>query len=221
MKITHHIIIILRADFPDIMKSFLVLLKQRVNLLWRVPVHAAVPILDSSDFSHPSIVFDAIKDNSAFLKLVEAQTETQKQLTNVWALTWLTPFAKSVATTKQTEGSSATFSDVLAKMAAFTLEELQHARFKNISPFAMQVMMKARYDSPPVVLTYLTFDRHSMRFSSTANHPKALLFIILLERYWKDMTILSHLWRSLILTSLSKISGRRQDNPQGTYCFSF
>jgi senataxin len=132
------------ADFPDVMRSFLVLLKQGSHLIWQASVNTITFSADSSESLYPSIVFDAIKDNPAYLRLIESQADGQNQLTNIWALTWLAPFARSVATLPQNEGAHSAFADVLAKLAAFALEELQHSRFMAISPYAVQAMMKVR-----------------------------------------------------------------------------
>ena len=124
-----------RVDFPHVLKSLRLLLIHKSDQLWQTTTPLVAP--ENTKAAYPSIIFDAIKDNPAFLSLVELQSEGQPQSANVWSLNVLVAFTVKVA-----EDAHSAFPDVLAKMAALTLEELQHTRFKAASPYAVQAMMK-------------------------------------------------------------------------------
>lgn len=123
------------------MRSFLIILKQTSKTIWQTASASSLLPETLPSSSYPSIVFDAVKDNPAFLRLIESQRSGQTPLTSMWPLAWFTSFLKSIPLGSPSDDKQATFSDVIAKMAAFTLDELQHTRFKEISVYAVQTMM--------------------------------------------------------------------------------
>jgi len=68
---------------------------------------------------YPRIVFDAVKDNPSFTKLVEGADLTDER---PWFLSWFGEYLMSLR-------DSAVFGNVLAKMVDLLCEELQHERF--------------------------------------------------------------------------------------------
>lgn len=77
---------------------------------------------------YPQIVFDAVKDNNSFSKLVESIDSAST--TSPWHLAWLPEYLNTIR-------DSPMYGEVLAKMADFMCGELQHERFGDSRPLVM------------------------------------------------------------------------------------
>lgn len=98
------------SDFVTVLRCFVVVLSRLREDLWK----------DEGE-EYPQVVFDAVKDNSAFIGLLEESDPTGK---DTWFFDWFDPFLESLQ-------RKASFPDVVAKMVGFMCEELQHERFIN------------------------------------------------------------------------------------------
>jgi senataxin len=112
-----------RLDFVDVLRSFLLLLKRLAQKFWTNP-----------DPAYPKIVFDSIKDNPAFLGLLQ---DLHKSNDNLWTLSWMPEFLLTI------QGEVA-YGEVLAKMVDFLCEELQHERFDEARPIIMNSAIQVR-----------------------------------------------------------------------------
>lgn len=87
----------------------------------------------------PQVVFDAIKDNPSYIKLIEEIVPLDEK---PWFLSWFGEYLSSLK-------DSSVFGDVLAKIVDLLCEELQHERFKEVRPVVMfaaiRVSSCARY----------------------------------------------------------------------------
>lgn len=94
----------------------------------------------SSDFwegegvGFPQIVFDAIKDNSAFLCILQDINPLEER---PWFLPWFTEYLHTVR-------SLPAFPEVLARIADFLCGETQHERFKDARPLIMETAVPVR-----------------------------------------------------------------------------
>ncbi|KAF9242609.1 SEN1 N terminal-domain-containing protein [Melanogaster broomeanus] len=102
--------------FAHILKSLLFLLKRLHRDLWKA---------EGPEF--PQVVFDAIKDNPSYIKLIE---EVDPSEGKPWFLSWFGEYLWSLK-------DSGVFGDVLAKVVDLLCEELQHERFKEVRPTVM------------------------------------------------------------------------------------
>ncbi|KAF8843323.1 hypothetical protein BDN67DRAFT_945625 [Paxillus ammoniavirescens] len=104
------------AQFAHILKSLLFLLKRLRDDLWKG---------EGPEF--PQVVFDAIKDNPSYIKLIEEVDPSDEK---PWFLSWFGEYLWSLK-------DSGVFGDVLAKVVDLLCEELQHERFKEVRPTVM------------------------------------------------------------------------------------
>ena len=118
----------LLSEFAHILKCMLFLLKRLNAGLWKG---------EAPEF--PQVVFDAIKDNSSYIRLVEGIDPLDEK---PWFLSWFGEYLLSLK-------DSGVFGDVLAKIVDLLCEELQHERFKEVRPVVMfaaiRVSCCARY----------------------------------------------------------------------------
>lgn len=112
-----------RLDFVDVLRSFLLLLKRLAQKFWA-----------NSDPAYPKIVFDSVKDNPAFLGLLQ---DLHKSNDNLWTLSWMPELLLTI------QGEVA-YGEVLAKMVDFLCEELQHERFDEARPIIMNSAIQVR-----------------------------------------------------------------------------
>ncbi|KAF8443044.1 SEN1 N terminal-domain-containing protein [Boletus edulis BED1] len=105
-------------QFANILKCMLFLLKRLNADLWNG---------EAPEF--PQVVFDAIKDNPAYIKLVE-EVQVVHLDEKPWFLSWFGEYLLSLK-------DSGVFGDVLAKTVDLLCEELQHERFKEVLPVVM------------------------------------------------------------------------------------
>ncbi|KAI6044781.1 SEN1 N terminal-domain-containing protein [Pisolithus marmoratus] len=96
-------------QFMDVLRCLLFLLKRLGSQLWK-----------GEGPEYPQVVFDAIKDNPSFTKLVEGIEPSEER---PWFLTWFGEYLTSLKDTP-------VFGDVLAKVTDLLCEELQHERFR-------------------------------------------------------------------------------------------
>ncbi|TDL22217.1 hypothetical protein BD410DRAFT_898486 [Rickenella mellea] len=99
--------------FVDVLRCTVYLIKKLGSSTW---------VGASEDY--PKIVFDAIKDNPAFSKLLALPEAVSEK---PWFLNW---FAEYLRTLWETP----VFGDVLAKIIGFMFDELQHERFEKSRP---------------------------------------------------------------------------------------
>lgn len=118
----------LLSEFAHILKCMLFLLKRLNASLWNG---------ETPEF--PQVVFDAIKDNPSYIKLIEEVAPLDEK---PWFLSWFGEYLLSLK-------DSGVFGDVLAKIVDLLCEELQHERFKEVRPVVMfaaiRVSFCARY----------------------------------------------------------------------------
>ncbi|KAL4081054.1 SEN1 N terminal-domain-containing protein [Scleroderma citrinum] len=95
-------------QFIDVLRCLLFLLKRLGSQLWK-----------GESPEYPQVVFDAIKDNPSFTKLVEGIDPSDEK---PWFISW---FGEYLMTLRD----SAVFGNVLAKVVDLLCEELQHERF--------------------------------------------------------------------------------------------
>ncbi|KAG6376985.1 putative senataxin [Boletus reticuloceps] len=105
-------------QFAHILKCMLFLLKRLTADLWNG---------EAPEF--PQVVFDAIKDNPSYIKLVE-EVQVVHLDEKPWFLSWFGEYLLSLK-------DSGVFGDVLAKTVDLLCEELQHERFKEVRPVVM------------------------------------------------------------------------------------
>lgn len=102
-------------DFIPVFRSFLILLKRASDKLW-----------DDEVPEYPQVVFDVLKDNASFINLILKEGATTS---SPWFLSWFSTYLRSI-------DDQRVHSEVLAKIADFLLEELQHERFGEVRPVA-------------------------------------------------------------------------------------
>lgn len=105
----------------DVLRCLLFLLKRFGAQLWT-----------GEGPEYPRVVFDAIKDNQSFTKLIEGIKISDGI---PWVLGWFEEYLISLK-------ESAIFGDVLAKVVDLLCEELQHARFIDVRPTAMSIVIR-------------------------------------------------------------------------------
>lgn len=95
------------------------------------------------------MVFDSIKDNSAFSSLILNGEASQNQ----WSVSWLLAYMRSVS-------DPHVHGEALAKVADFLLEELQHERFKEhragVLVTAIDVSLLCGY---PILINLCSFSK--------------------------------------------------------------
>jgi ATP-dependent RNA/DNA helicase, senataxin len=101
-------------DFPDVLRAFVFLIKKHGKFLWQ-----------GEDYDFPQVVFDSIKDNSMYLRLI--QDSDSNPIQQSWFVQWFQVYLNSLNDTP-------IFGDVLRKIVGFACEELQHERFKDKRP---------------------------------------------------------------------------------------
>ncbi|KAF8645168.1 hypothetical protein AX16_007996 [Volvariella volvacea WC 439] len=104
--------------FPDVLRCLLFLLKRIGEQLW---------VGEGSEY--PQVVFDSVKDNSSFLQMIQ---DFNCSADRPWFLSWLFEYLHTIR-------SLPVYGEVLAKIADFLCEELQHERFRDVRPIIMNV----------------------------------------------------------------------------------
>lgn len=85
---------------------------------------------------YPLIVFDAIKDNTAFVDLISNARDSGHGK-KAWFLGWFSEYLRTL-------WDLPVFGDVLAKVVDFMCEELQHERFRESRPTVMANVLQVR-----------------------------------------------------------------------------
>lgn len=85
----------------------------------------------------PQVVFDAIKDNPSYIKLIEEVVPLDDK---PWFLSWFGEYLLSLK-----DSDSGIFGDVLAKIVDLLCEELQHERFKEVRPVVMFAAIRVSF----------------------------------------------------------------------------
>ena len=111
----------LLSDFPEVLRCTVHIVKKLDNKIW-----------EGEGDDYPQVVFDSIKDNPAYVQLVENYDPSTNK---PWFLYILSDYLVSV-------WDLSVFEITFAKFVAFMCEELQHVRFKEKRPFVMLVTMK-------------------------------------------------------------------------------
>ncbi len=83
---------------------------------------------ENEDSEFPQVVFDSIKDNPSFMKMVLIIDPASKE--RPW---FLAGFLDLLASLWEVPS----FGEILARLIAFMCGELQHERFKNVRPVVM------------------------------------------------------------------------------------
>lgn len=105
------------TDFADVLRAFIYLVKKYDKSFWKGEVH---------DF--PQVVFDSIKDNPVYLRLVQDLDPNLTQ--QPWFMQWFQAYLNSLS-------DMPIFDEVLKKIVGFACEELQHERFRDKRPVVM------------------------------------------------------------------------------------
>ncbi|KAF9454791.1 hypothetical protein P691DRAFT_804153 [Macrolepiota fuliginosa MF-IS2] len=107
--------------FVEVLRCFNFLLKRLEASFWadEAPEYAL-------------LVFDAVKHNSAFGKLVQSMQKSKPSDEKPWYLSWIFEYFYSVQKTDKI------YSTVVAKISDFLLEELQHERFGDARPHVLE-----------------------------------------------------------------------------------
>jgi senataxin len=79
---------------------------------------------DGEDVTFPQIIFDAIKDNDAYVQLL-ASAEG-----DAWSIRWFSEYLR-------TFWDLPTWGEMLAKILNVLCDEVQHERFKDVRPIIM------------------------------------------------------------------------------------
>ncbi|KAF8516825.1 SEN1 N terminal-domain-containing protein [Hysterangium stoloniferum] len=108
--------------FPDILRAFIYLVKKHGKILW-----------EGEDLDYPQVIFDSIKDNPAYISLIQDMDTNASQ--QAWFLEWFHAYLNSL------EGMNI-FEEVVKKIAGFACEELQHERFENKRPMIMASILR-------------------------------------------------------------------------------
>ncbi|KAF8630856.1 hypothetical protein AX17_005215 [Amanita inopinata Kibby_2008] len=108
-------------QFAGILHCLLLLLKRLGVQFWSDEGH-----------EYPQVVFDAVKDNPAFAKLLEGMDSA---IERHWYLAWFGEYLHTIC-------SLPVCGEVLAKMVDFLCEEMQHERFKDARPLIMNSAMR-------------------------------------------------------------------------------
>jgi senataxin len=109
------------VDFVEVLRCFNFLLKRLEASFW-----------NGESPEYPLVVFDAIKNNSAFGKLMQSVQGNKSLDDKLWHLTWIHEFLHCVRKMDQI------YSTVVVKISGFLLEELQHERFGDSRPHALE-----------------------------------------------------------------------------------
>lgn len=170
-------------QFMDVLRCLLFLLKRLRFQLWK-----------GEGPEYPQVVFDAIKDNPSFTKLVEGIEPSEER---PWFLSWFGEYLISLHDTPA-------FGDVLAKVADLLCEELQHERFREGRPTVMfmtarllaSFLRKAQTDE---------WARHRGAISGVLDiHSDTFVAVAFGRQYadekWKSARVVA---RELIVTSLN------------------
>ena len=118
------------ADFVDILRPLVVLLKRMGTKIWSV---------EGNSPEYPQVIFDAIKDNKSFI------TELEKPEPPSWLLGWFMDYLSTIWTLP-------VLGSVVAKLIDFLCDELQHERFVAIHPLGILTAARVRITSRLLVL---------------------------------------------------------------------
>jgi senataxin len=119
-----------------VLKCFILVIKRLGKGLW-----------NGEGPEYPQVVFDAIKDNPAFLELLQSNDPSQH---GIWYLAWFQEFLLSIR-------GHQVYKDVLAKLIDFLCEEAQHERFRSTQPAVLKTAIsvsrfyKSSYHQQPNV----------------------------------------------------------------------
>lgn len=110
-----------RIDFIEVLRCFIFLLKRLEASFWT----------DEAP-EYPLVVFDAVKNNPAFGKLIQSVPDAKQPEEKLWYLSWIHEYFYSV------QKLEAIHETVVAKVSDFLLEELQHERFGEARPLVLE-----------------------------------------------------------------------------------
>jgi len=113
-------ILLQNADFVDVLRPLVVLLKRMGAEIWSV---------EGNSPEYPQVIFDAIKDNKSFI------AELEKPEPPSWLLGWFMDYLSTIWTLP-------ILGSVVAKMIDFLCDELQHERFAAIHPLGILTAAK-------------------------------------------------------------------------------
>ncbi|KXN88165.1 hypothetical protein AN958_07624 [Leucoagaricus sp. SymC.cos] len=104
--------------FVEVLRCFNFLLKRLDSSFWV-----------NEPPEYPLMVFDAVKNNTAFAKLIQSTQNNKDE--KPWHLAWVHEYFRCVQKMEQI------YSAVVAKISDFLLEELQHERFGDARPYVL------------------------------------------------------------------------------------
>lgn len=104
-------------DFAEVLRCFNFLLKRLEASFWT-----------DEPPEYPLVVFDTVKNNAAFERLIQNNSSHEKS----WHLAWVHEYFHCTQKIEQIYGS------IVAKIFDFLLEELQHERFGEVRPHIFQ-----------------------------------------------------------------------------------
>jgi len=113
-------------DFVEVLRCFNFLLKRLEASFWT----------DESP-EYPLVVFDNIKNNIAFTRLIQNNSSDQKS----WHLSWVHEYFHCTQKIEQIYGG------IVAKIFDFLLEELQHERFGEARPHVFESAIRVSLEA--------------------------------------------------------------------------
>ena len=107
-------------DFSEVLKAFLLMLTRLGSKLW-----------ESEGEEYPQVVFNTIKNNSAYATELQQNQHRQSQ----WIIQWIEAYVKSL-------GDLPALQSLLPLMIQYLCEDLQHERFQDVRASAICVAAK-------------------------------------------------------------------------------
>ncbi|KAF9267418.1 hypothetical protein L218DRAFT_984944 [Marasmius fiardii PR-910] len=136
-------------EFEHILRCFILILKRTGSRLW-----------SGEDPEYPQVVFDALKDNSSFIGLLQAESLANPDRPPS-AISWSIEFLDTIR-------DRPVYPEVFAQLAEFMCGELQHDRFGDSRPVFIAYVSKLflyQYKKQPEVTSDL-LDIHADTFTT-------------------------------------------------------
>ncbi|GJJ15585.1 hypothetical protein Clacol_009863 [Clathrus columnatus] len=152
------------SHFPDVLRAFVFLLNKYGKAVW-----------DEENDDFPQVVFDSIKDNTAFISLIQTTPIDTSQ--SPWALKWFQPYLASLDDMPR-------FEQALKKLTGFACEELQHERFESKRPIIMACILHVfEMYAPGIIEVALSSKRNAPCWHQSREAARRLLSQIINEDF--------------------------------------
>ncbi|KXN93410.1 hypothetical protein AN958_00334, partial [Leucoagaricus sp. SymC.cos] len=189
--------------FVEVLRCFNFLLKRLDSSFWV-----------NEPPEYPLMVFDAVKNNTAFAKLIQSTQNNKDE--KPWHLAWVHEYFRCVQKMEQI------YSAVVAKISDFLLEELQHERFGDARPYVLNsatrlfssIFSRARSEpeSLPLKALLSAVDIHANILTRVALHrdydkPKWAKARADLRQFLQDILFLDVQQTSAVITETCRLMG--------------